>query len=447
MGYATAKTEESDPLGILIVCEHASARFGGESILPLHYFRILRRRGVDVRIVAHERTRGELVGLLPEEAGRMYFLPDNAINRLAWRLGSFLPAQIDHFTFGYLIRLGTQRAARDLARRLIAEHGINVVHQPIPVSPRETSLLYDLGAPVVIGPMNGNMSYPPAFARRGKLKFLGAVVGLTRLAAGCVHRLMPGKLRAAVLLVANERTRAALPSGARGEVIPLVENGVDLQVWAPIGSRSEASRPARFVFLGRLVDWKAVDLLLEAFAQVRATPLPRLDILGDGPMRAALEDQARSLGISERIHFTGWLPQSECARRLRDSDVLVLPSLYECGGAVVLEAMACGLPVIATAWGGPKDYLDSTCGILVAPESREALIGGFARAMNSLANDRSRSANLGRAGRERVERMFDWETKVDHVLAVYRRVASLQPQSASGKNNHPPHAPQHSSVL
>jgi glycosyltransferase involved in cell wall biosynthesis len=425
--------EIQDHPSVLIVCEHASTRFGGEAILPWHYFRILRRRGIDARLVAHQRTRDELYGLLPDEADRMYFTPDTAWNKLSCRLGDYLPAMIGYMTLGYSSRLQTQWLARKLARRLVAEHRIDVVHQPIPVSPREPSLLFKMGAPVIIGPMNGNMTYPPAFARRGGRRIQGVVVGLGRLASGLLHRLIPGKLRAAALLVANERTRVALPKAGRGEVITLVENGVDLGLWSAPRSPSDAGGPTRYVFLGRLVDWKAVDVLLEAFARVRTPVLPRLQVIGDGPMRPALEDQARRLGVSDRVEFVGWLPQAECPRRLRESDVLVLPSLYECGGAVVLEAMACAIPVIATAWGGPMDYLDASCGILVPPDSREALVSGLVEAMSRLADDPGLRTALGRAGRERVEREFDWEVKVDRMLAIYGRVAARSSDRAPGQ--------------
>src|SRR5690606_30187108 len=119
---------------------------------------------------------------------------------------------------------------------------------------------------------------------------------LGRRASWLAHRLIDGKLRADALLVANRRTARALPSGARGEVIELVENGVDLDVWdAPDDARpdSEADGLTRFVFLGRLVDWKAVDLLLDAFARVVAEVPARLEIVGDGPMRPMLEARAR----------------------------------------------------------------------------------------------------------------------------------------------------------
>ena len=408
---------------VLIVAEYVSTRFGGEAVLPWHYFRMLRDRGIEAWLVTHARTQNELIELLPSEVSRFYFVPDTEFDKLCGRLGRYLPGQLSYITLGYMSRIKTQLAARRVVRQVVKEKQVDVVHQPIPVSPREPSLMHGLGAPVVIGPMNGNMSYPSFVKKNPRQRLLTGLYGLARYTTVVLHRLMPGKLRAAVLLVANERTKRALPAGARGEVSILVENGVDLAVWSPPDRPPPVEAPARFIFLGRLVDWKAVDLLLEAFARVQAPFLPRLEIIGDGPMRSALEAQVRDLCLDDRVQFAGWQSQPECARRLRDGDALVLPSIYECGGAVVLEAMACGLPVIATEWGGPVDYLDSSCGILVRPSSRNALISGFADAMSRLASSPTLRASLGRVGRERVVREFNWEHKIDRMLAVYRRVA------------------------
>ena len=216
----------------------------------------------------------------------MYFIPDTKWVILNHKLSRFLPNQISYMTFGFLSRISTQLTARKLARGVIREFSIDVVHQPIPVSPREPSLLYGLGPPVVMGPMNGNMSYPPGMMRRRNLTIQKLGTSLGRLASGLLNRLMPGKLRAAALLVANERTRAAVPRPARGEIITLAENGVDFGIWS-VGQRTPSTdRPVRFIFVGRLVDWKAVDLLLEAFARVQASAPPSLEILGDGSMRA-----------------------------------------------------------------------------------------------------------------------------------------------------------------
>jgi glycosyltransferase involved in cell wall biosynthesis len=409
------------PCRILIVSEHASTKFGGEACLPWHYFCFLRRRGIETWLVVHARTKDELLASRPEDADRIYFVPDTLFDKLASRIGRYLPGQIAFITVGYASRLKAQWAARRLARRLIAEKRVDVVHQPIPVSPREPSLMYGLGVPVVIGPMNGNMSYPLAFCRRnGKFAAINIVNDLARFATRPLNWLIPGKPRAAVLLAANDRTQRALKEVSRAEIITLIENSVDLRIWTPTTRDPNIGGPARFVFMGRLVDWKAVDLLLEAFARVEVLPLPQLEIIGDGKKRAELEAQAIRLGVSDRVFFVGWHSQIECAKRLREADALVLPSLYECGGAVVLEAMACGIAVIATKWGGPTDYLDASCGILVAPDSRESMISGFADAMSRLAANPTLRAEFGRVGRERVVKEFDWERKIDQILMIYR---------------------------
>lgn len=409
---------------VVVVAENASAVFGGEAILPLHIFRKLRARGVEAWLVVHSRTREELAALMPGELGRITFIPDTKLHVLMWKLGKGIPARVNDFTLAYVSRLSSQRMARAIVRRLVAEHGVDVVHQPTPVSPREPSTMFGLGAPVVMGPMNGGMNYPPAFERRDlKLAAVGSLTGLARKASAAAHRLMPGKLRAETLLVANERTRRALPRGTRGEVIELVENGVDPDLWLDGGGARPprpAGDPVRFAFVGRLVDWKGVDLLLEAFRSVVAEVPATLDVLGDGPTRATLEAQAGRLGLGDSVRFGGWLEQPECARRLRESDALVLPSFFECGGAVVLEAMACGLPCVATNWGGPADYLDESCGFLVDPTSRESFVAGLARSMLELARSPGLRESMGRAARRKVATgTFNWDHKIDRILEIY----------------------------
>lgn len=415
---------------VLIVAEHASASFGGEAALPLHYFRVLLARGASVWLVTHARVRPELMALFPQAMDRIVFVEDRRLHRCMHRLGDRLPARVAYFSTGFVSRLSTQLEQKRLARELVLQHGIQVVHQPMPVSPREPSMLFNLGAPVVIGPMNGGMEYPVAFQPR-KVRWVAKLVSLVRATAGLINRVMPGKLQAEALLVANERTRLALPLGLGNHAIVLPENGVDLSLWqrADTPTAGSSTTVPTFVFMGRMVDWKAVDLLLCAFDQSSREAPMSLTLIGDGPESPDLREQARKqgrLGMKEgeagKIFFAGWQSQATCADMLRRGQALVLPSLLECGGAVVLEAMACGLPVIATAWGGPLDYLDERCGILVPPKSRASLIDGLAQAMRTLATDAELRRRMGAAGRAKVQREFDWEQKVDVMLDLYRRV-------------------------
>lgn len=415
----------STPLRVCIAAENASLRMGGEAILPYHYFRLLLARGVDVHLLTHERSQAELLGLFPAHAERLHFVRDHPLQKLFFRLSAFLPRRVAEATVGLATQMLTQRSQRRLLRSITGPGW--VVHQPIPVSPRFPSLLNGLAAPLVIGPLNGGMEFPLAF-RGLESGASRRLVGFGRRLTHLVNRLFPGKREAAVVLVANQRTRAALPYGLRGRIVELPENAVETSQWQPQDTEDRASSAkhdlSRFLFMGRLVDWKALDIVLDALVAIEGT---HLDVVGDGPMRKVWEERAGSLGLAGRVRFHGWQSQGACATLLHAATALVLPSLYESGGAVVLEAMAAARPVVATAWGGPADYLDATCGILVEPASRAALVFGFAAAMGRLAGSPDLCLRLGAAGRAKVLASYDWERKTDAILEIYKSVVGEGP--------------------
>jgi glycosyltransferase involved in cell wall biosynthesis len=415
---------------ILVSGKHVSTRGGGEAVLPYNYFKYLRERGIEVWLIAHERSRDELSNTLANDAGRVYFVNDDRISYWISCLSQYLPKRLAGVTTGAAIGLITEWKQRRLARTLVRQHKIDVIHQAMPVSPKQPSLMFGLGAPVVIGPMNGGMDYPRAFKNRSSIAE-ALVLRAGRLFAYFANLLLPGKWLGERLLVANRRTQQALPVIRRQGVDFLVENGVDLRLWKKNEVTADNARtPTRFVYLGRLIDWKGLDLLFEAYAQVCDQNDTELHIIGDGPERVQLEAFSAANGIESSLYFHGQLPREECARLLETLDVLVLPSLHECGGAVVLEAMAMQLPVVATNWGGPSDYLDETCGILIDPVSRESFVESLAEAMGELVADPASRQRLGAAGRQRVEAHFDWQRKIDRILDIYSQVTGHSKETA-----------------
>jgi len=270
---------------------------------------------------------------------------------------------------------------------------------------------------MIIGPLNGGMEYPPAF-RDAESELSRFLISLGRSFTDVINAVFPGKRKAAVVLVANTRTRGALPSHLQGRIIELPENAVDTSQWKAIPTPAKRN----FVFIGRLVDWKALDIVIEA---LRDVPGATLDIIGDGPMLPTWRALVDTYDLTSRIIFHGWLTQAECAQHLSGTCALLLPSIYECGGAVVLEAMAMSTPVIATAWGGPTDYLDPTCGILIQPTSRADLVSGFANAMRLLLDSPHFRLSLGAAGREKLLREYDWSRKIDRILEIYNSTLNL----------------------
>lgn len=406
---------------VLIVAPNASSRFGGEAFLPLKYFEILRRRGHPVQLIAHSRNRANLLEAFPADQEVIHYIEDSRAHRLIWSVGRRFPDPLRGAIFGTALNLLNEMFQARLIRRLVKAGDVDVIHQPIPVSPKLPSSLHGFGVPVVIGPMNGGMRYPEGYEDY-QSNLARRFIDASRKLAVALNVLIPGKRKAAVLLVANARTRDALPV-RHPRVVELVENGVDLSVWDTADgmmAQRSAQDPFRLVFMGRLVDWKAINITLDAVWQARKMGWDvRLDILGDGEERAALEAQAKSLNLQEVIRFHGFQPQDACAVHLRQADALILNSIYECGGAVVLEAMSVGLPVIASDWGGPADYVDATCGLLISPVPRADFASRLAAAIVTLAKDPAVARQMGEAGRKRVAAEFDWEKKVDRVIDLY----------------------------
>jgi glycosyltransferase involved in cell wall biosynthesis len=179
----------------------------------------------------------------------------------------------------------------------------------------------------------------------------------------------------------------------------------------------------RFIYTGRLVAYKAADLLLEAFAQVVQQVDARLDVVGDGPFRPSLEQRARHLGVAQRVTFHGWRSLRESSDLLRAADVYVLPTLREPGGISVLEAMASGLPCVVADWGGPAEFVGDT-GLRVGVTSASRFVPRLAEAMSALAGAPERRVALGAAARARVEARYDWDTLTDRLLGLYGQAAA-----------------------
>jgi teichuronic acid biosynthesis glycosyltransferase TuaC len=144
----------------------------------------------------------------------------------------------------------------------------------------------------------------------------------------------------------------------------------------PKASAARAQERSEFVFLcvARLSAEKGHFSLIEAFARGFAgNPAVRLRLVGDGPSRTTLEQQSCRLGVTDQVDFAGALPAAGVRAEMEAADAFVLASLFETFGVVVIEAFACGLPVVSTASGGPDHLIDATKGLLVPLNDPEAL--------------------------------------------------------------------------
>lgn len=172
------------------------------------------------------------------------------------------------------------------------------------------------------------------------------------------------------------------------------------------------------LFVGRLVYYKGLETLLEAAGEVDAGFL----VLGRGPLAKKLAYQTETAGLSSRVHFVDWTDERDIPAYYHASDMLVLPSIArtEAFGLVLLEAQACGKPVISTELGTGTSYanLDGVTGCVVPPGDSRAL----AAAMSRLLADGSLREEMGSRGRERVEREFTVEGLIEGTAKIYAEI-------------------------
>jgi glycosyltransferase involved in cell wall biosynthesis len=205
--------------------------------------------------------------------------------------------------------------------------------------------------------------------------------------------------------------------GAAPDKVRVIPNAVDSLSFHVAPEATDGG--LRVVFVGRLIDNKGPQFLVEAAPAIFAQhPEAEIVFAGEGPLEAALKARAHELGIDGRVRFLGVC--DDVAGLLSRCHVFVRPSLTEGMPLTVLEAMACALPVVATAVGGtPEVVEDGVTGILVRPRD----VGGLAHALNRLLGDADLRTRLGRNGRELVEKTYTWERVVERNLEVYGEVA------------------------
>ncbi len=227
----------------------------------------------------------------------------------------------------------------------------------------------------------------------------------------------------AVIAQGQELAREAEALGAPAGRIRIIGNAVEI----PVGARRAPAEPPLLVAMGSLSPKKGFDLLVQALPAVRAAVSGvRLILAGEGPERGRLRAQALELGVESAVELPGQVVGAAKAELFSQAALAVVPSRREPFSNLLLELLAAGCPVVATAVGGTPEILgDPPAGILVPPEDPDRL----AQAVTDLLRDPGRRKDLGDMARARAA-AFGWPRMVDGYLGVYRTVAAIQEPSA-----------------
>jgi glycosyltransferase involved in cell wall biosynthesis len=425
--------------------------------VPLIGFKYLQSvsRLCDVTLVTHERNRESLEKVFNEIENRQFYNTENqSIERIyttesTWmkRYYHNVPALFFspkltiwpiHNVLKYPIHIEFDLKVFWSVQKRITAGEFDIVHVLTPMEPRYPFKVIEAcqQTPFLLGPVNGGVPFPKAFAKKGRQEY--SYFNFLRTVG---RWLVPGYVktyrRADRILAGSSYTHQNLIKtlGIHPDRIQLVyENGIDPElISTPTPSPTDQ---VRLLFVGRLVPYKSADMLLEALAQIKPEirSCLHLTVVGDGSERKAWEDLSNRLGLSHQVEFTGWVAHQQVRDYYRRAHIFCFPSIREYGGGVVLEAMGAGLPCIVVNNGGIGEYVTDKTGFRIEPQSHSYVVQGLCDHITTLVEQPHLRDAMASAAIERA-RQFTWPRKAEDILAIYHQllakpVPSPQPSTA-----------------
>lgn len=418
---------ETHKIRVLLSAYQCGPCMGSVSQIGWEWYRRL-SKPCQVTLLTHVRNRSALEAAgIPVEDSTVIFIDTEWFAGPLYRFASrcfphsehplFLISSLDFYVYDWVATKQSQRLLKE-------GQSWDVVHAVTPVSPMAATRLHTLGIPLVLGPWNGALASPKTFPEimQAESKWLYPVRNFGRV----IDLLVGSTRKAAMILTATCSTLAGIPARYRTKCRFLLENGVDLNLfeyapWPPVPSDNN---PLRVAFAGRLLPFKGVAMLLEA---IKALDFPvKITVVGEGPERSVLEGTATEFSIAEKVLFTGNLPLNEVAQIMQQAHVFCLPSVRESGGAVLLEAMAVGRPVIAVDFGGPAEIVDDEVGVKLPATGKTDVVQGLIKQLKSVRHQPELWIARGQEGRRRVELYYSWDAKIASATAFYRELLDLK---------------------
>lgn len=407
----------------LLIAEAANPEWTSVPLVGWNIARAIAKR-TDAHLVTHVRNRKAILNAGLVE-GADFTAIDNEymaapIYRLSDRLrGGDGKGWTTMMAFSSISYYSFEREVWRQFGSRIAAGEFDLVHRITPLSPTNQSpiakKLARIDVPFVIGPLNGGAPWPKNFRARqyAEKEWLAHI--------RAAHKLMPfyraTRKHACAIIVGSKHTLSDMPKWAQHKCVLIPENGADESWLVPPIPRSGSTIKA--IFIGRLVPYKGADILLRSAQPFLLGERLTIDIVGDGPQRAELEQLAAELGVQSQVNFRGWLKQPEALSLLRASDFMALPSIREFGGGVVVEAMASGTVPVVADYAGPSELVDDQTGIRVAFHDAKSLILGMRQAIERIIDAPDVLLGMGKAAQEKVRRELTWQAKAEQILSVY----------------------------
>lgn len=423
-------------LKVLLVIESCNPEWSSVPLVGYNFY--VAAKGVaEVTLVTHARNRtalnkshgdDQIIFIEPKPTEKNYY------KLVAW-LTTFRGRTIWplYHVLRYPMYAFFDRSVRERFGASVDSGEYDLVHVLTPMMPRYPVAISKNcnRTPFLLGPVNGGVPFPEGFADRGRREF-SQFNFFRNIGRWLIPNYERTYQKASKVLAGSEYTKNWIKStfGVDDNRLELVfENAVPSDFYADGEARLKAfdARVAgclKVVFSGRLVPYKGADMLLRAIAKASGLGCEiELTVVGDGAEMVALKKIAQELGIADKVYFTGWVKQEETRSYYAKADVFGFPSVREFGGAVVMEAMASGLPCVVVDNGGIGEYVDETCGFKVSPVGEGYVIEHVANALISYAKDPSLLEAHSKAALEKAQG-FSWEAKSKRLAEIYCELTS-----------------------
>jgi len=331
-----------------------------------------------------------------------------------------------------LYNFGNSRFIKKLKPLLIqktATGEYSSIHYITPASILSYNSLYkEIGLPFIVGPLGGGLKTPKhfrkAFNTTELFKNYIRIGFYTLLKRKSSFRRFLSNAKA--ILIGTEYLLDYIPKSAKSKIHIVFDTVIDLTEFENI-RQEKKHEYTQIVFSGHLSAIKGISLLIDAIKKLKDTNSEvicrmKVIILGDGTLRRKTEKRIKKYGLTNSISLIGRVGREQALQYLKESDIFCLPTIRENGGLAILEAMACGLPVITSNYGGPKFSINEKCGIKIEVENYKQYVNDLADALEKLIRDENLRKKMGLYARERVRQKFSLQALERKILQIYNGI-------------------------
>lgn len=419
---------------VLLIIEQCNPEWASVPLVGYCFYEYISQL-VDTALVTHERNRSALEKAHPDR-DITYIAESNFIKKyytIAEKLSNFKGRIIWplYHTLTYPVYGEFNRQVYNKVKESILKGDYEVVHAITPMMPRYPVMAIKAckNTPFILGPVNGGVPFPNGFHKVARQEF--SDFNFLRLVGRFI---IPGYretyTKADYIFAGSTYTLNLIKDlfDIKNEKIELFyENGIGnaflKEEKLVSDNNSRSSTIINLLFVGRLVPYKGADMLIEAISLLEPTIKNNilLTIVGDGSERDGLEKKVQDLNLGEIVDFTGWVKQDETLKYYSNSDIFCFPSIREFGGAVVLEAMANGLPCIVVNNGGIGEYVTDETGFRINPVSKEFVIQELKACIEQLVKNQALRHTMSLKAIQRVKE-FSWSAKAEAVVRIYNKL-------------------------